>query len=130
MPIQLQIFHPDRIAVGVGRGDVSLQEYQDFLVQVMEAKVMHYRKLIDITLASSTTMQPEHLLALEARLSAFAGKMPRGPLAIVVDAPHQENAKMFKALASKDRPVEVFGNIHAARKWLLEQPIVTPPKSA
>ena len=49
MPIQLEIFHPDRILIGVGRGNVTLQEYGEFVAEVVKANVMHYRKIIDAT---------------------------------------------------------------------------------
>ena len=82
MPIQLEIIPLDRLIVGVGRGQVTLQEYQDFLVQVMESKVMHYCKLIDITMAERAVLNREQILAIEGRLAGFADKFPRGALAM------------------------------------------------
>ena len=130
MPIQLEIIPLERLIVGVGRGQVTLQEYQDFLVQVMESKVMHYRKLIDITMAERAVLNREQVLAIEGRLAAFAEKFPRGALAIVVDAARIDNAQLFKALAAKDRPVEIFTSIHDARKWLRVQPVIEPAAKA
>ncbi|MBV8391886.1 MAG: hypothetical protein JOY81_01765 [Alphaproteobacteria bacterium] len=126
MPIQLEIIPLDRLIVGVGRGQVTLQEYQDFLVQVMQSKVMHYRKLIDITLAERAELNREQVLAIEGRLASFADKFPRGALAIVIEPSRVDNAQLFKALAAKDRPVEIFTNVHAAKKWLRDQPVIDP----
>ncbi len=125
MPIQLEIFHPDRIVVGIGRGEVTLEEYQNFLMEIVKAGVLHYRKIIDAMSATSATLNMEQFLALEARLSAGiqANRQARGPLAIVINRQRGEIAQVFKAMASKDRPIEVFSNIHDARRWLREQPI-------
>jgi hypothetical protein len=125
MPIQLEIFHPDRIVVGIGRGEVTLEEYQNFMVELVKAGVLHYRKIIDALSATTPDLNIEQFVALEARLAAStqASKLPRGPLAIVINRERAETARIFKAMASKDRPVEVFSNIHDARRWLREQPI-------
>lgn len=124
MPIQLEIFHPDRILVGVGRGNITLQEYGEFIAEVVKANLMHYRKIIDATGAESTTIDKDILLALDEQMRNLSKGRPRGPLALVVDRKRGDLARTFKALSSPDRPVEVFGSIHDARKWLREQPIV------
>lgn len=123
MPIQFEIIPLDRLVVGIGRGQVTLSEYQDFLVHVMQSKVMHYRKLIDITMTDRAPLNQEQVLAMESRLAAFADKFPRGALAIVIDEARRDRAILFKALAAKDRPVEIFTSIHAAKKWLHGQPV-------
>lgn len=124
MPIQLEIFHPDRIIVGIGRGNVTLQEYGEFIAQVVKANLMHYRKIIDATGAESASIDKDVLLAFDEQMRNFSKGRARGPLALVVDRKRGDLARTFKALASPDRPVEVFGSIHDARKWLREQPIV------
>jgi hypothetical protein len=124
MPIQLVIFHPDRILVGVARGNVTLQEYGEFVAEVVKANVMHYRKIIDATGAESATIDKDVLLAFDEQIRNFSKGRPRGPLALVVDRRRGDLARTFKALAAPDRPVEVFGSIHEARKWLQSQPIV------
>ncbi|HEY4167803.1 MAG TPA: hypothetical protein VGM96_13555 [Reyranella sp.] len=124
MPIQLEIFHPDRILIGVGRGHVTLQEYGEFVAEVVKANLMHYRKIIDATGAESAVIDKDVLLAFDEQIRNFSKGRKRGPLALVVDRKRGDLARTFKALASPDRPVEVFGSIHDARKWLREQPIV------
>ena len=124
MPIQLEVFHPDRILVGIGRGHVTLQEYGEFVAEVVKANVMHYRKIIDATGADSAVIDKDVLLAFDEQIRNFSKGRKRGPLALVVDRKRGDLARTFKALASPDRPVEVFGSIHDARKWLREQPIV------
>jgi hypothetical protein len=124
MPIQLEVFHPDRILVGIGRGNITLKEYGEFVAEVVKANLMHYRKIIDATGADSATIDKDVLLAFDEQMRSFSKGRPRGPLALVVDRKRGDLARTFKALASADRPVEVFGSIHDARKWLREQPIV------
>ncbi len=130
MPVHLEVFHPDNIAVGVARGNISLEEYQKFLMDLVQMGIIHYRKIIDVTSATSTMVGKEQLLAIEARLSAqaLAHNIPRGPLAIVTDRMRGELALTFKEMSSKDRPVEVFRTIHEARKWLLAQPVRQPER--
>ena len=126
MPIQLEIFPPDRILIGIARGNVTIEEYQQFLAEIVQKNVLHYRKIIDMTSANSTTMNIEHVMALEKRLSAFADKRPRGPLAMVVEPGRLERAQAFKALTSQARPVEAFTSLREARLWLMKQPVVEP----
>jgi hypothetical protein len=125
MPIQLEIFHPDRIVVGVGRGEVTLEEYQNFMTELVKAGVLHYRKIIDAMSATTSDLNLDQFVAIEARLAANieANRLPRGPLAIVINRERAETARIFKKMASKDRPVEVFSSIHDARRWLREQPL-------
>jgi len=122
MPIQLEIFHPDRIAVVVARGAVTLEEYRDMLRQIVEAGVVHYRKIIDSADAASDAINLDVLLKADA-LTRNLGGRPRGPLALVVDRARGDMARAFQE-QSTDRPIGVFGSIHEARAWLRTQPIV------
>ena len=54
MPFKLDIFAPDRIVVGVARGDISTADLAAFVQEMIAAGVLHYRKNIDITSATST----------------------------------------------------------------------------
>lgn len=122
MPIQLEIFHPDRIIVGIGRGQVTLQEYAEFVQQVIQAGVMHYRKIIDVTSAESTTIDKDVLITFDEKLREFSKGKPRGPLALVIDPTRGDLARIFKSLSS-DRPIEIFRSIHDARRWLKSLPM-------
>lgn len=124
MPIQLEIFPPDRIVVGVGRGNVTLEEYGNFVAEVIKAGVLHYRKIIDTTSADSMTIDKDVLLTFDERFREFSKGRPRGPLAQVVDPHRGDLARTFKLLSAADRPVEIFRSIHDARKWLKAQPMV------
>ncbi len=121
MPIQLEIFHPDRIVVVVARGHVPLDEYRDMLAQIVEAGVVHYRKIIDSTGAESDAITVDVLLKADELTRNFG--RPRGPLALVVDRARGDTARAFQE-QSTDRPIGVFGSIHEARAWLRTLPIV------
>lgn len=123
MTIQLEIFHPDRILVGVARGTVTLREYGEFVAQIVRANVVHYRKIIDAVEAESTTIDKDVLLAFDEQFRNFSRGRQRGPLALVVNRERGDLARTFKALSGPDRPVEVFGSIHDARRWLRSLPI-------
>ena len=122
MPIHLEISHPNRLVVGVARGPVTLPEYGKFISDMVDAGVIRYRKIIDVTSAESSTVGIEELRSFEDGLRG-SSKVKRGPLAIVADPRRGELAQAFKAMTSADRPVEVFRSIHDARAWLQKFPI-------
>src|SRR6516165_3665262 len=74
MPIHLEIFHPDRIAICVARGEITLAEFGDFVRDLAQAGVLHYRKIFDVTEAKSSTIGTDELLAADQRLRAVIGK--------------------------------------------------------
>jgi len=101
-----------------------LAEFGGFVRDLAQAGVIHYRKIIDVTAAKSSTVGKDEPLAADAQLRGLDNrKGPRGPLALVTDAGRGELAQVFKALTADDRPVEVFRSIHAARKWLAQFPV-------
>ena len=119
MPFKLDIFPPDRIVIGVARGDITVADLAAFMKQIIDADVLHYRKIIDITTATSSIGEQE-LQAMAERLRAVPVLKPRGPLAIVADHKRGELGRLFMSMTSAERPVQVFRSIHEARKWLLE----------
>jgi len=123
MPIHLEIYHPDRIAIAVARGEITLEEFGGFVRELAQSGAMHYRKIFDVSDAKSSTVRQDELLAADQRLRAVTPKGPRGPLAVVADPKRMEVAHTFKALAADDRPVEIFRSIHEARKWLATMPV-------
>jgi hypothetical protein len=58
-------------------------------------------------------------MALGARIRAYISIGQIGPLAIVASTDRSYGqARMFMALAEADRPVKIFRELHAARRWL------------
>src|SRR5215472_11355042 len=105
MPVRLEVFHPDRVALAVVTGEVTLQEFRDFVIEIVKQGLFHYRKIFDATQATSAVIGKDQLLAMDNFMSSAAGSKGRGPLAIVADRGRGELALAFKALASADRPV-------------------------
>ena len=122
MPVRLEVFHPDRIALAIVSGDVTLQEFRDFVIELVKGGLLHYRKIFDTTQASSAVIGNEELVTMDKLLASAASAKGRGPLAIVADRGRGELAMAFKALASTDRPVEVFSSLYEARRWVMAQP--------
>ena len=118
MAFKIEIFPPDRIIVAVARGEVTMVDLQAFVAELIQSGTLHYRKIIDITSATSSIGKDE-LAAAAERLRAHPQLKPRGPLAIVADPKRGELARMFTAMTADERPVQVFRSIHEARKWLL-----------
>ena len=122
VPIQVDVFHFDRLVVAIGSGDVTLPEYGKFVGDLVQQGLMHYRKIIDVTRADSSVIDPQVLLAFDARLREYS-KTRRGPLAIVGKRDGGEGAHEFKIMTSAERPVEVFRSIHDARAWVMRYPV-------
>ena len=106
----------------VCEGDVTLRDIEGYLDAVVVAGTMPYRKLFDGTRADSA-MTDEEMMALGARIRAYHGSGKMGPLAIAVVTEHTHGlARLFGALAAADRPIKIFRDLRAARRWLEAQP--------
>lgn len=123
MPFKLDIFPPDRMVVAVARGEISLADLQALVRELVETGTLPYRKIIDVTSATSTIGEQE-LADIAERLRSVPTAKPRGALAIVADHERGELARLFMSMTSDERPVQVFRSIHTARKWLLENSTV------
>jgi len=118
VPISWTIDHDQRVLSAVCEGDVTLRHLEDYLDAVVVAGSMPYRKLFDGTHGDSK-LTDEDMMLLGARIRAYhtAGRM--GPLAIVVMTEHTHGlARLFGALAAADRPIKIFRDVRAARRWL------------
>ncbi len=118
MPFKVDIFPPDRMVVAVARGEISLADLMMLVKELIDSGTLPYRKIIDITSATSAIGKDE-LESIAERLRSVPVLKPRGPLAIVADSTRGELGRMFMSLTSDERPVQVFRSIHEARKWLL-----------
>jgi len=122
VPITWTIDHKQRMLTAVCEGDVTLRDIEDYLDAVVVAGSMPYRKLFDGTRGESA-MTDEEMMLLGARIRAYHTAGPMGPLAIVVTTEHTHGlARLFGALAAADRPIKIFRDAGAARRWLEAQP--------
>ena len=121
MPLEWKIHHPDRMVEAVAKGPVDLQDIERYLDDVMVSEALPYRKLFDTSQAASA-LSDDDMMMLGARLSAYTGLGPIGPLAIVVPTTAlRQQARLFAVLAPADRPLKIFKTATAARQWLEAQ---------
>jgi len=101
----------------VASGPLSLQDVERYFDAVSVEEAWPYRKLFDATAATSS-FNDNDMMILGARIRAYSGLGPLGPLAIAASGDVHQQARLFAVLASADRPLKVFKTIKAARKWL------------
>jgi hypothetical protein len=122
MPIQYTIDHKARTVDAKFDGTLVLQDIEDFADAVVGAGALPYRKLIDGRTATGTYTDAD-VMALGARLSAYATMGSRGALALVpASAKYVELADRLLNLGKDGRPAKAFLSIDEARKWLAAQP--------
>ena len=122
MPLSWTISHPNRLVIAVAQDTVGLKDIEAYLDSILVASVIGYRKIFDMRNALFE-LDNDEVMALGARIRAYASIGPIGPLAIVAATPQsQERSRMFATLAAADRPLEIFREPHLARKWLDSQP--------
>jgi len=121
MPIQWTISHPIKLVVAVCKGTVTRQDIEGYLDALAVTDTLPYRKIFDATQATAD-LPDDDMMALGARIRAYATMGSLGPLAIVATtAESYERARLFAALADADRPIRIFRELHLARKWLDSQ---------
>ena len=125
MPIQWTISHPNRLVVAVCRDSVSRTDIEGYLDNVVVTDTLPYRKIFDMTHAVMM-LSDDDMMALGARIRAYAGFAKMGPLALVASSPESyERARLFAVLADARRPLKIFSELHKARQWLDAQAPVT-----
>lgn len=118
MPIQWTISRPTKLVVAVCKGTITRRDIEGYLDAVVVADTLAYRKIFDMTQATAD-LPDEDMMALGARIRAYATTSVLGPLAIVATTPESyERAHLFAALADAKRPLKIFRELHLARKWL------------
>lgn len=125
MPIQLDIFHPNRIVVVVARGTITADEVVAAIEDFVAHGAYHYRKIIDATMAN-VSIDGGRVQQIIQHLRDHTREVPRGPLAFVVDPARNPWIPKFAEATAGERPVGVFRSIHEARRWL-DQVSVTLP---
>lgn len=117
MALTISIFRPDRMVMGVSRGSLTVPDMQAFYEEIVAAGALHYRKIIDIT-SATTEMRKKDVAEFAAWLRARFPDRPDGAIAIVADQRGDELGLLFAELISGKQPARVFHSIHEARKWL------------
>lgn len=118
MPIHFTIDHERRFVDVRGSGAILLQDILDYFDALVVDGGMPYPKLIDMR-GVVTKISDEDMMTLGARVSAYASLEPRGPIAVVSNAPESDLfIRRFMNLGGARRPMRLFDSIDAARDWL------------
>jgi hypothetical protein len=121
MPVHWTISHPARLVVAIAKDDVNVADIEQYFTGVTAEGAMAYRKIFEVT-ETPTALSDENLKALGERIMLYAQHGQVGPVAIVA-ASDESYAKVqvFAHAARARRPLQIFRELHAARRWLDEQ---------
>lgn len=118
MPVQWTISKPHQLVIAVARDELQLADVEEYLDGVTVADALPYRKIFDTT-AARMMLSDADMMVLGARIRAYQKMSELGPLAIVaVTERAYQQARLFEVLATGDRPVKIFRELHLAREWL------------
>ena len=118
MSLQWKVSHLDHMVICVSEGIVTLQDFQEYLAALKQENALAFRKIF-IATEGTSGMSSEDRVELAALLTRFLEIDGLGPFAVVAGAERNDGlATIFKSLATVRRPMRLFPDIHAARKWL------------
>ena len=124
MPIHFTIDHKTRFVDARFDGVLVLKDVEDFCDAIVGEDALPYRKLIDGR-AATGKYDDNDVMAMGARLSAYATMGPRGALAMVpADDVSLDLTDRLINLGKGGRPAKAFRSVEEARKWLFAQPEV------
>ena len=122
MPITWTISQADRFVSACAEGDVTLQDVEALLDDIVVNDALAYRKLFDGRTAVGK-YNDDDVLLLGARISAYNSLDLTGAAAIVVrDQEQFDIALRFVNIGKAKRPVRVFYSPEEARAWLDTNP--------
>lgn len=118
MSLQWKVSHLDRMVICVSDGVVTLKDFQEYLAALKREKALPFPKIFVATQGTSGMSDAERV-KLAGLLSNFLEIDGLGPFAVVAGSKRNDGlAAVFKSLATVRRPMRLFPDIHAARKWL------------
>ncbi|MBX9943556.1 MAG: hypothetical protein K2Y40_05715 [Reyranella sp.] len=135
MPLRWEILHAEKLVYLVADGTVTLKDLEQHFDAVMVADAMPYAHLFN-ALNCQPVYNDDDVMAMAARVSAYASIVKSGPLAVVAQSDEVEDTfRRFINLSSPKRPTKLFKTEAKARAWLATQPLPasaapTPSKSA
>lgn len=122
MPVHWTISHPARLVIAVAKDEVSVTDIERYFAAITADDAMSYAKIFEIT-HSPLALSDDSLKSLGQRIMFYARHGQVGPLAIVAASDESfAQAEVFAAAARVERPLKIFRELHAARRWLDEQP--------
>ena len=125
MPLHMDIVPIQRLVVIVAHGEVTADDLANNVKELIEAKVTHYAKIIDVS-SSHWVLTKEQIDQIAERLRGDPNSETRAPVAFIVSANDEGFAKAFAEMTEGDRPVRLFHSLHQARRWLEELRMAAP----
>jgi hypothetical protein len=120
MPVHWTISHPSRLVIAVAKDEVKVEDIEKYFTGVTTEGAMAYRKIFEIG-ASAMALSEDNLKGLGQRVVLYAQHGQVGPIAIVAGSDETfSQAQVFAGAATADRPLRIFREMHAARRWLDE----------
>ena len=119
MPLHMDIVPIQRLVVIVAHGEVTAADLANNVKELIEAKVAHYAKIIDV-LTSHWVLTKEQIDAIADTLRGDPNSDVRGPVAFIVSPNDEGFAKAFAGITEGDRSVGLFHSLHQAWRWLEE----------
>jgi hypothetical protein len=118
MPVHWTISHTQRLVVAVAKDEVTVADIEKYFAGVTADGAMSYRKIFEITHTPSVLTEA-NIRALGERVVLYAQHGQIGPVAIVAASDESfAQAQIFAAAAAARRPLAIFRELHAARRWL------------
>ena len=118
MALHWTISHPQRLVIALAKGQLAFDELDGYLAALVREEALGYRKIFDVTHAPGS-LTPDTISALAQRVRGLGERMVLGPLAIVAASDESYiQARQFAAEAVARRPLTIFREMHAARRWL------------
>ena len=133
MPLRWEILHAEKLVHLVADGTVTLRDLEEHFDAVLVADAMPYAHLFN-AINCQPAYSDDDVMAMAARVSAYASVVKSGPLAVVTLSDEVEDTfKRFINLSSRKRPTKLFRTEAKARAWLAQQPLPasaqpTPPQ--
>ena len=121
MPVHWTISHSSRLVIAVAKDEVKVEDIEKYFAGVTADGAMAYRKIFEIG-DEPMAVSDENLKTLGQRVVLYAEHGQVGPVALVAgsDASFAQ-AQIFANAATAGRPLRIFRELHAARRWLDEQ---------
>ena len=121
MPVHWTISHSSRLVIAVAKDEVKVEDLEKYFAAVTAEGAMAYRKIFEIG-AEPMAVSDENLKTLGQRVVLYAQHGQVGAVALVAGSDASlAQAQVFANAATAGRPLQIFRELHAARRWLDEQ---------
>lgn len=121
MPVHWTVSHPARLVIALAKDDVKVEHIEQYFTGVTAEGAMSYRKIFEIG-TTPMALNDDILKGLGQRVMLYAQHGQIGAVAIVAGSDESyAQAQVFAASATARRPLQIFREMHTARRWLDDQ---------